>query len=227
MRILVIQHDADKGLGLFAQPLADASFELDVQFAGHGELGLADHAAVIALPGLADPGDETLAVASTRAVLREALRQRLPTLGICLGAELLAEAAGALTRPCLPEYGYCEVSLLPSARDDALFGDLPERVEAFQAHTFAVELPRDAVALAHSPHAVQAFRLGDRAWGIQFHPEPTLDMLDTWTLSIGAAMQTGGVDPEATRRLARRYVPEWRGHTAAMGRRFAALAGSA
>jgi len=52
--ILVIQHDADKGLGLFASPLASAGLELDVRFAGHGELELSDHAAVIALPGVAD-----------------------------------------------------------------------------------------------------------------------------------------------------------------------------
>ncbi len=111
MRILVIQHDADKGLGLFVRPLAEAAQELDVQFAGHGELELAGHSAVIALPGIANPDDETLAVTATRDVLREALRQELPILGICLGAELLAEAAGAATRPCRPEWGYWEVSL--------------------------------------------------------------------------------------------------------------------
>jgi GMP synthase-like glutamine amidotransferase len=227
MRILVIQHDADKGLGLFVQPLADAQLELDVRFAGHGEVELEDHVAVVALPGLADPGDETPAIASTRTVLREALRSEIPALGICLGAELLAEAAGGRTRRCEPEYGYCAVTLAPGARDDALFRDLPAQVTAFQAHGFAVELPPGAVALASSPRALQAFRLGARAWGIQFHPEPTLQMLDAWTRSIGRFMEASGVDPEATRRLARRYVPEWDVHTAAIGRRFAASARAA
>jgi GMP synthase-like glutamine amidotransferase len=224
MRVLVIQHDADKGLGLFVQPLAGAQLELDIRFAGHGEIELEDHAAVVALPGLADPGDDTPAIASTRAVMREALRREIPALGICLGAELLAEAAGGVTRRCAPEYGYCTVTIEPSARDDELFRDLPAQVQAFQAHGFAVELPPGAVALAGSPQALQAFRLGARAWGIQFHPEPTLEMLDAWTRSIGHLMEAGGVDPETTRRLARRYVPEWGGHTAAMGRRFAAAA---
>ena len=107
MSILVIQHDADKGLGLFAPPLASAAaLELDIVFAGHGELELGDYAAVIALPGVANPVDETPAVISTREVLRAALRQHVPVLGICLGAELLAEAAGGVTLPCTPEWGY-------------------------------------------------------------------------------------------------------------------------
>jgi GMP synthase (glutamine-hydrolysing) len=223
MSILVIQHDADKGLGLFAQPLADASLELDIRFAGHGELALGDHhAAVIALPGIANPVDETLAVSSTRAVLREALRRGVPVLGICLGAELLAEAAGASTSACPPEWGYCEVALQPAAREDGLLADLPERFGVFQAHNYGFELPPGAVALAGSPGAVQAFRVGSNAWGIQFHPEPTLEMLDAWTQALGGVMEANGVNPEATRRLGRRYVPVWSEHAAAMTRRFAA-----
>jgi GMP synthase-like glutamine amidotransferase len=220
--ILVIQHDADKGLGLFVPPLAQAGLELDVRFAGHGELELGDHGAVIALPGVANPVDETRAIDSTREVLGEALRVGVPVFGICLGAELLAEAAGGLTRPCAPEWGYRQVSLRRAAREDDLLADLPPRFAVFQAHHYGVDLPPGAVALAGSPDAVQAFRVGANAWGVQFHPEPTLEMLDRWTRALGHLMAENGVDPEATRRLGRRYVPEWREHAAAMGRRFAA-----
>ena len=227
MRILVVQHDADKGLGLFTRPLAEASFELDVQFAGHGELELADHCAVIALPGVANPDDATLAISSTRAVLREALERGLPAFGICLGAELLAQAAGASADPCRPEWGYCEVRLDAAAREDDLLGDLPARFDVFQAHDYGFELPPGAVALAHSPGAVQAFRVGSSAWGVQFHPEPTLEMLDAWTRALGHVLQANGADPEEIRRLGRRYVPEWSEHAAAIGRRFAAVARAA
>jgi GMP synthase-like glutamine amidotransferase len=224
MSILVIQHDGDKGLGLFASPLADAGFDLDVRFAGHGELELGDHAAVIALPGVANPDDETPAVASTRAVLGDALRQRVPVFGICLGAELLAEAAGGLTHPCTSEWGYREVALAPAAGEDALLADLPSRFCVFQAHDYGFELPPGAVALAGPPGAPQAFRVGANAWGVQFHPEPTLEMLDGWTTVLGHLMQANGVDPEATRRLGRRHVPEWSERAASMARRFAAVA---
>lgn len=220
MRILVIQHDADKGLGVFMQPLG--SHELDIQFAGHGALELSGHAAVIALPGVANPDERTNAVDATRDVLREALRLELPILGICLGAELLAEAAGGVTGPCRPEWGYREVSLVAAGRGDELLGHLPARFDVFQAHEYCFELPPDAIALAHSPDSLQAFRIGDNAWGIQFHPEPTLAMLDAWTGALGHRMQANGVDPEVTRRLGRRYVPEWAEYAAAMGRSFAA-----
>jgi GMP synthase (glutamine-hydrolysing) len=221
--ILVIQHDADKGLGLFAPPLAAAGLELDVVFAGHGELELGDHAAVIALPGVANPVDETPAISSTREVIRDALRRQVPVFGICLGGELLAEAAGGHTHKCRPEWGFREVALLPAAREDDLLADLPERVTVFQAHDYGFDLPPGAVALAGAADAVQAFRVGANAWGIQFHPEPTLEMLDGWTTVLGHLMQANGVDPELTRRLGRRYVPEWRAHADSMARRFAAV----
>ncbi len=221
--ILVIQHDADKGLGLFTPPLAGAGLELDVVFAGHGELELGDHEAVIALPGVANPVDQTPAVISTRDVLRDALRQQVPVFGICLGGELLAEAAGGVTHPCPPEWGFHEVALLPAAREDALLADLPEQVTVFQAHDYGFDLPPGAVALAGSPDAVQGFRVGANAWGIQFHPEPTLETLDGWTTVLGHLMQANGVDPELTRRLGGRYVPEWRAHAGSMARRFAAV----
>jgi GMP synthase (glutamine-hydrolysing) len=224
MSILVIQHDPDKGLGLFAPPLAAAAFELDVVFAGHGELELGRHSAVVALPGVANPVDETPAVSSTRDVLRDALRQQVPVLGICLGAELLAEAAGGSTHACKPEWGYREVSLLPAAGQDALLGDLPAQFATFQAHNYGFDLPPGAVALAGSSDAVQAFRVGENAWGVQFHPEPTLEMLDGWTAALGHLMQANGVDPEMTRRLGRRYVPEWQAYAASMARGFAAAA---
>jgi GMP synthase (glutamine-hydrolysing) len=228
MSILVIQHDPDKGLGLFAAPLASAAaLELDVVFAGHGELELGRHAAVIALPGVANPVDETPAIISTRDVLRDALLQQVPVLGICLGAELLAEAAGGLTHSCTPEWGYREVSLLPAAGKDALLGELPERFSVFQAHNYGFGLPPGAVALAGSADEVQAFRVGVNAWGVQFHPEPTLEMLDGWTAALGHLMQANGVDPELTRRLGRRYVPEWQSYAASMARGFAASARAA
>jgi GMP synthase (glutamine-hydrolysing) len=222
MNVLVVQHDADKGLGLFAAPLAAAGLELDVRFAGHGALALADHAAVIALPGVANPVDATGAVDSTRELLREALERGVPVLGICLGGELLAEAAGGRTRPCRPEWGYCEVELEHAADEDDLLGGLPERFTVFQAHDYGFELPPGAVALAGSPGMLQAFRVGSAAWGVQFHPEPTLEMLDSWTRALGHVMEANGVDPEATRNLGRRHVPEWREHAAAMARGLAA-----
>jgi GMP synthase (glutamine-hydrolysing) len=147
----------------------------------------------------------------------------LPVLGICLGAELLAEAAGAASTPCPPEWGFREVTLTAAAADDELLGALPGRFDVFQAHNFGFDLPAGAVALAGSNGALQAFRLGDCAWGVQFHPEPTLAMLGGWTRALGHVMLANGVDPEVTRALGLRHVPEWSERSAEIGRRFASV----
>ncbi len=224
MRFLVLQHDADKSLGLLEQPLRLAGVELDVRMAGRDPVELDGHAAVIALPGLANPVDGTVAVDETRETLRAALRRGVPVLGICLGAELLAEAAGGRVRPCPPEYGYVRVAVEPLAALDPLLGGLPAEVEAFQAHSFAVELPPEGIALARSEHAVQAFRLGERSWGIQFHPEPTFEMLESWLRTIEPVMRRSGVEPAETAAQAREQVPLWADRAARIARAFAELA---
>ena len=225
MSILVIQHDPDKGLGLFTQPLAEAALELDIRFAGHGELALGDHhTAVIALPGVANPVDRTAAIVlDARGAARGARAARSGTRHLPRSGA--ARGGGRRAHDRLP----ARVGLLRGgaaagrARGRVCSADLPEHFGVFQAHNYGFELPPGAVALAGSPGAVQAFRVGSNAWGIQFHPEPTLEMLDAWTGALGGVMEANGVDPEATRRLGRRYVPVWSEHAAAMTRRFAAV----
>ncbi len=221
VKFLVIQHDSDKGLGLLAPPLYHAGVEVDTRLAGRDPVDVDDHAAVIALPGLADPVDGTAAVAATRTALRTALERKLPILGICLGAELLAEAAGGVVRPCRPEYGYCRVTLDPAASTDPLLHGLPRELQAFQAHGFAFELPPGAVPLARSEHSLQAFRLAGRAWGLQFHPEPTVEMVAAWVRTIGASMRRNGVAPADAVRRAREEAPFWAGWASELAGRFA------
>jgi GMP synthase-like glutamine amidotransferase len=63
---------------------------------------------------------------------------------------------------------------------DPLLGPLPERFDAFQWHYYTHDLPDGAVELARSPVCTQAYRLGDRVWGVQFHPEVTAAQVDSW-----------------------------------------------
>jgi GMP synthase-like glutamine amidotransferase len=179
---------------------------------------------VVALPGLADPPDETVAVKSTRSVLSAALDQGVPVLGLCLGAELLAEAAGAAAIACPPEYGYHRVELTAAAAIDPLFSGMPSQVDAFQAHGFAAQLPEGATALAHSAASLQVFRIGETAWGVQFHPEPTVEMIETWIGSIGPAMLRLGLGPNEVVAEARRRAPFWQGVAQTLAYRFADVA---
>ena len=115
------------------------------------------------------------------AFIRRALEHGVPTIGVCLGAQLIARASGAWVGPAdAGEVGWFAVELNDEAAADPVLGVLPRRVDAFQWHYYTFELPADSVELATSASARQAFRLGERAWGIQFHAEVDRDMLDIW-----------------------------------------------
>jgi GMP synthase-like glutamine amidotransferase len=107
-----------------------------------------------------------------------------PCFGVCLGHQLLAAALGGEVGPAArPETGIVMVELLPAAAVDPLLGGVVSPLVAMQWHGAEVaRLPADAVVLARSNDcAVQAMRVGDRAWGFQYHPEVTDETLGHWT----------------------------------------------
>jgi GMP synthase (glutamine-hydrolysing) len=105
----------------------------------------------------------------------------VPTLGICLGSQLLALAAGGWVGPLeKPEIGWSEVELTEAAATDPVLSALPRRFDALQWHHYGHGLPEGAVALARNSSALQAFRLGETCWGVQFHPEVTEPQLERW-----------------------------------------------
>jgi GMP synthase (glutamine-hydrolysing) len=113
--------------------------------------------------------------------LQRLLDLHKPVLGICLGAQLLAKAAHAPVGPAdEPEIGWYDVELTDDAVDDPVLGALPSHFDAFQWHYYTHGVPAGAVELARSRVCTQAFRLGDTAWGVQFHPEVTLAQVEGW-----------------------------------------------
>jgi GMP synthase (glutamine-hydrolysing) len=102
-------------------------------------------------------------------------------LGVCLGGQLVAHAAGAwVGRASEPEIGWHQVELTAAAHEDPVLGGLPERFDTFQWHFYTYELPAGACELAESAVCSQGFRLGERAWGIQFHAEVTRAQIEEW-----------------------------------------------
>ncbi len=115
-------------------------------------------------------------------ILKETVRRKIPTLGICLGSQLLAAAAGAkVYKGPQKEIGWFPVEMRPSAKQDLLLKHLPSSPMTFHWHGDTFELPCGAEYLASSeryPH--QAFRVGEKAWGLQFHLEITEAMIKEW-----------------------------------------------
>jgi GMP synthase (glutamine-hydrolysing) len=138
--------------------------------------------------------------------LHALLEGRTPTLGVCLGSQLLAQTAGAGVGPlATPELGWAEVELTEAGTADPVLSALPQRFEALQWHYYGHDLPEGAVALAQSAASLQGFRLGDRCWGVQFHPEVTEPQLGRWI----ADKADPPPDPERLLRETRERIGHW------------------
>jgi GMP synthase (glutamine-hydrolysing) len=114
--------------------------------------------------------------------LERALEAELPVLGICLGGQLLARALGARVEKAeAPETGFFPLHTTPEAASDPLFSCFRDGDRMFQWHEDTFELPAGAsLLLVGDGLKHQAFRAGDRAWGVQFHPEVTPQLLEAW-----------------------------------------------
>lgn len=157
--------------------------------------------------------------------LRDAAHAGMPLLGICYGHQLLAHALGGEVgdHPQGREMGTIALELHAQASEDPLFGGLPARFEAQATHLQTVlRAPDGATVLARSVHdACHAFRWGDRAWGVQFHPEFSATHMRGYVQARKVALQREGHCPKTiadniaatphARRVLRRFVHHARG----------------
>jgi GMP synthase-like glutamine amidotransferase len=124
----------------------------------------------------------------------------------------VAEAAGAPAhRASRPEIGWHEVEVTKEGAGDPLLGPLGPRFEAFQWHSYEFQLPPNATALARSDVCLQAFRMGDRTWGIQFHAEVTGTDAESWIddyRSDEDAVRIG-LDADGLRSQTRDSIEDW------------------
>jgi GMP synthase-like glutamine amidotransferase len=194
--VLVIENDPNDPIGRLGEWLVAAGVVLDVRSAPAGAAIPAEldgYAGLIVMGGWqrADRDADSPWLASVRSLLAAAVHSGLPTLGVCLGGQLLATAAGgAVARAENPEYGAQLVAKRQAAADDVLFRELPITPDVIQWHVDEItRLPPGAVLLASSPACeVQAFRVGPRAWGLQFHIETTPGLVSRWAAEDAAAL---------------------------------------
>jgi GMP synthase (glutamine-hydrolysing) len=203
MKILVVQHEARCAPDRYAGWLAEAGAELVLcrPYVGDEVPAQVDADALIVLGGHMGAHDDGRHpwLAAVRALLARSADDGVPTLGICLGAQLLAAACGGRVEvgPRGIEAGVVDVRWRPEAALDPLMSGLPDPFPAPSMHQDAVTvLPPGATWLGETaayPH--QVFRVGRCAWGVQFHPEVSLPTFDAWREVVGDdAWDRYGVD---------------------------------
>lgn len=202
VEITVIRNSAESGPGTLPRWIADQGADLRLVLADEGEPipAAPDLDAVVLLGGgLMPDADETHPwLPDERTLIRDCVDQGVPLLGICLGGQLIAHTFAGQVRADhgTPEHGAVQLRLHPERAGDPLFGPLPEVVPGIEHHRDQITRAPDGAVLLASTQAcpLQAFRVGDRAWALQWHPEAPGSRVAQWDPAEATAI---GLDPDA------------------------------
>ncbi len=222
MKLLVVQNEACEPLGVFEDGLE----EMDVEcrhvrpFEEAVPKNLDGCSGLIILGGPMNVYQEREYpfLGAEDALIKEALEKNLPTLGICLGAQLIAKAAGAQVRKgSQKEIGWYEIRLTEEGKEDPVFGTFEEEFRVFQWHGDTFDIPDGAVKLAENGLYNQAFRIKN-AYALQFHIEVTEKMIKDWIQTYDEEVRSleGRIDPGTVLEDTRRYAGQMEG----LARRF-------
>jgi GMP synthase (glutamine-hydrolysing) len=209
-KLLVFQHVAYELLGTLNPQLKDAGFRIRYVNFGrepHACPSLDGYQGVVVLGGPMnmDEADSYPHIATEVELVRQAIDRNMPVLGICLGAQIIATALGAAVGPARDkEIGWYPVSPTDEGAADPLIGRFAGTEQIFQWHGDTFEIAEGAVQLASSPGCPnQAFRFGDRVYGLQFHLEVDEPMIERWLHvphhKAEIAELGGKIDPDIVR----------------------------
>lgn len=181
MRASCLQHVPFEGPGAFSEALAKRGVSLDHTLVPQD--GLPEDAGdlLIVMGGPMSVNDSDKWITEETEFIRSALLTGKPVIGVCLGSQLMAKALGAMVRPGTAlEIGMTPVCLTGEGKRDPVFGAGPDTFQVFEWHGEIFDLPEECVALAGSEIApLQAFRYGNRAYGLLFHLEMEEDGIDS------------------------------------------------
>jgi GMP synthase (glutamine-hydrolysing) len=203
--LVVVPSDTDPPARL-GQWLREAGLELDERRLTVGDPLPADLTGFDGLVVLGgpqsslDPDEVSPELVGVRHLLAQAVAADVPTLAVCLGAQLLAQVGGGSTRVAVdgPEVGATLVAKRDAADADPLFGPLPLSPDVLEWHHDEIDrLPAGATLLASNPRcANQAYRLGERVYALQFHIETDESLVRQWATSDTVGVAASGLDVE-------------------------------
>lgn len=226
--ILVAQNGRGGPIGALEAPLREDGHTLDTWHAPEDGAApdVRDYGGLVVLGGIANPDEDGRLswIAEERRLIGAALEHGVPVLGLCLGAQLLAQASGG-EAPFLGtlDLGWREVDLTDDGEADPLLGGLPSRFAAFQWHRYGLQPPDGAAVLAAGPLGAQAFRVGERAWGLQFHLEIDERIVDHWLGVAPEEVEAAGESVAALRTATAAEAAGSAERARALGGRFARL----
>ncbi len=206
MKLLVVQPELEDPPALFGQWLEEAGCTLEVchPYAGDAVPTLDGYAGLLVMGGAMSANDDDLLdwVGPVKELIKDAVAERVPTLGICLGHQLMGTALGGRVTPNPrgQQVGLLPVGWTAAASDDRLFAGLATPRRGVQwNYDLVVEPPPGTVVLAETPAGeVQVARYGLAAWGVQLHPEVDEAIVATWVSdSERAELADRGFDADA------------------------------
>lgn len=211
MKILSVVHGPEARAETFAPVIEGAGHALDEWSFAWGTpppQPLGSYDAYFIFGGAMHPDQDALHewIPEETRWIESLLAERRPVLGVCLGVQLLARAAGARVRRLdEAEIGWIDVELNDAGVADPVLGSLPQRFPALVWHQYTYDVPDDAIELARTSRTTQAFRLGHACWGVQFHPEVTAPQLEGWI----ADFEDPPPDPDGLRRETPERIDAW------------------
>jgi len=172
-KAICLQHVPFEGPGAFSKALAKRGVSLEHSLVPKEGLPHDAGDLLIVMGGPMSVNDSDIWIAEEAAFIRSALLAGKPVIGVCLGSQFMAKALGATVRSGKAlEIGMTPIQVTDEGKTDPVFGVGPEAFDVFEWHGEIFDLPKDCVPLAGSEVApLQAFRYGDRAYGLLFHLE--------------------------------------------------------
>jgi GMP synthase (glutamine-hydrolysing) len=224
--VIVRNEDPDPG-GTVLEELLNEGFDVRMIDAHRGAPmpDLGDVSGIVVFGGVqhADDVDAHPYLKDERDLVHDATDRGVPVFGICLGGQILAMAKGARLRPSpVMEFGFTPIAPTDEGRRDPVLSVWQPGDRVFHWHEDTFDLPEGATLLMESEHVRnQAFRFGDSAWGLQFHPEVTGSVIEGWLSVAGDTATKWGKTPDQIRAEGRLYLHDEEKRAREMIRRFA------